>query len=175
MSICSNPYSIQRIELDECIGLSLATITSNYQLLLQENCSTFEELERISQNITSLQTRYKSLTAQSVGLAKAAVAFDGTGTASPSVYSSFNIARVLSLSTGVFELSFTTAFPNISYALIGTSSMISVTGLTGTVSPKFTCVQPTAFTPTSVTINITQELTGTFVNPEYISIIAYSL
>ena len=147
--------------------MSLATITSNYQLLLQENCSTFEELERISQNITSLQTRYKSLTAQSVGLAKAAVAFDGTGTASPSVYSSFNIARVSSVSTGVFELSFTTAFPNISYALIGTSSMVSAT--------VFTSVQPTAFTPTSVTINITQELSGTFVNPEYVSIIAYSL
>ena len=174
MSICSNPYSIQHIELDECIGLSLATITSNYQLLLQENCSTFEELERISQNITSLQTRYKSLTAQSVGLAKAAVAFDGTGTASPSVYSSFNIARVLSSSTGVFELSFTTAFPNISYALIGTSSMVTATDVN---SPylAFTCVQPTAFTPTSVTINITQELSGTFVNPEYVSIIAYSL
>lgn len=174
MSICSNPYSIQRIELDECIGLSLATITSNYQLLLQENCSTFEELERISQNITSLQTRYKSLTAQSVGLAKAAVAFDGTGTASPSVYSSFNIARVLSLSTGVFELSFTTAFPNISYALIGTSSMVTATDV-NLPYLAFTCVQPTAFTPTSVTINITQELSGTLVNPEYISIIAYSL
>jgi hypothetical protein len=169
MSICSNPYSIQRIELDECIGLSLATITSNYQLLLQENCSTFEELERISQNITSLRTRYKSLTAQSVGLAKAAVAFDGTGTASPSVYSSFNIARVSSVSTGVFELSFTTAFPNISYALIGTSSQFA------TPEPGYTWVYPTtAFTSTSVTINIT-DLSGTPVNPEYISIIAYSL
>ena len=169
MSICSNPYSIQRIELDECIGLSLATITSNYQLLLQENCSTFEELERISQNITSLQTRYKSLTAQSVGLAKATVAFDGTGTASPSVYSSFNVARVLRTSTGVFELSFTTAFPNISYALIGTSLG------TATSAANFSWMQPTTnFTPTSVTINIT-DLSGTFVNPEYVSIIAYSL
>ena len=169
MSIWSNPYSIQHIELDECIGLSLATITSNYQLLLQENCSTFEEIERISQNITSLQTRYKSLTSQKAGLAKATVAFDGTGTASPSVYSSFNIARVLSSSTGVFELSFLSAFPNINYALIGTSSM------TPTSAATFSWVQPTtSFTPTSVTINIT-DLSGTFVNPEYISIIAYSL
>ena len=74
----------------------------------------------------------------------------------------------------MFELSFTTAFPNISYALIGTSSMVTDTGLSGTYL-AFTSVQPTAFTPTSVTINITQELSGTFVNPEYISIIAYSL
>lgn len=169
MSICSNPYSIQRIELDECIGLSLATITSNYQLLLQENCNTFEELERISRDITNLQTRYASLTAQSPGLAKAAVAFDGTGTASPSIYSSFNIASVLRTSTGVFELSFTTAFPNISYALIGTNSM------TPTISGNFSWVQPTtSFTPTSATINIT-DLSGTFVNPDYVSIIAYSL
>ncbi len=169
MSICSNPYSIQHIELDECIGLSLATITSNYQLLLQENCNTFEELERISKNITNLQTRYASLTAQSTGLAKAAVVFDGTGTASPSVYSSFNIARVLRTSTGVFQLSFTTAFPDISYALIGTSTMIA------TSAANFTWVQPTNnFTPTSVTINIT-DLSGTFVNPDYVSITAYSL
>jgi hypothetical protein len=169
MSICSNPYSIQHIELDECIGLSLATITSNYQLLLQEDCNTFEELERISKNITNLQTRYASLTAQSTGLAKATVVFDGTGTASPSVYSSFNIARVLRTSTGVFQLSFTTAFPNISYALIGTSIMIA------TSAANFTWVQPTnSFTPTSVTINIT-DLSGTFVNPDYVSITAYSL
>jgi hypothetical protein len=174
MSICSNPYSIQHIELDECIGLSLATITSNYQLLLQENCSTFEELERISQNITSLQTRYKSLTAQSVGLAKATVAFDGTGTASPSVYSSFNIAGVSRTGTGVFLLSFLSAFPNINYTLIGTSSMVLETNVNEPFL-AFTSVQPTAFTPTSVTINITQELSGTPVNSEYISIIAYSL
>ena len=169
MSICSNPYSIQHIELDECIGLSLATITTNYELLLQENCSTFEELERISQNITNLRNRHASLTAQSPGLAKAVVVFDGTGTTSPSVYSSFNFARVLRTSTGVFELSFTTPFSNENYALIGTSSM------TSTTAGNFSWVQPTnSFTPTSVTINIT-DLSGTFVNPDYVSIIAYSL
>lgn len=169
MSICSNPYSIQHIELDECIGLSLATITTNYELLLQENCSTFEELERISQNITNLQTRYASLTAQSVGLAKATVTFDGTGIPNPTVYSSFNFARISRESTGVFLLSFLSAFPNINYALIGTSSMIATT------AANFTWVQPTnSFTTTSVTINIT-DLSGTFVNPDYVSIIAYSL
>lgn len=163
MSICTNPYSIQHIELDECIGLSLATITTNYALLLQENCSTFEELQRISQNITNLRTRYDSLTAQSRGLTKAAVAFDGTGTASPSVFSGFNVASVSRTDIGIFQLSFATAFTNTSYALIGTSS-------------NSTRVQPLAssFANLSVTINIINT-SGIPVNPDYVSIIAYSL
>ena len=168
MSICFNQFAVQMIDLDECIGSSLATINTNYQQLIQENIATCEELERISNSLANLYTRYISLTSQAQGLAKATVTFDGTGTAVPSVYSSFNVARVLRRSTGVFELSFTTAFPNISYALIGTS--IS----TATSSQNFSWVQPTtAFATTSATINI-RDLSGTFVNPEYVSIAIYS-
>jgi hypothetical protein len=148
--------------------LSLATINTNYQQLLQENTATCEELDLITNNLTNLYTRYESLTSQCRGMAKATVAFDGTGTATPSVYSSFNVARVLRRGTGVFELSFTTAFPNISYALIGTSM------LTTTSAVNFSWVQPTtAFATTSATINI-RDLSGIFVNPEYVSIAVYS-
>lgn len=168
MSICYNPYAVQAIDLDECIGLSLATINTNFQQLLQENCYTYDELELIKTDLTNLYSRYESLTAQRPRMARATVAFDGTGTAVPSVYSSFNVARVLRRSTGVFELSFTTAFPNISYALIGTSM------LTATSAANFSWVQPTtAFAPTSATINI-RDLSGVFVNPEYVSIAVYS-
>jgi hypothetical protein len=168
MSICFNPFAVQTIDLDECIGLSLATINTNYQQLLQENTATCEELDLISNNLANLYTRYESLTSQRRGMAKATVAFDGTGTATPSVYSSFNIARVLRRSTGVFELSYLSAFPNANYALIGTSM------LTATSATNFSWVQPTtAFATTSATINI-RDLSGTFVNPEYVSIAVYS-
>lgn len=169
MSICLNPDVIQTIDLDECIGASLATINANFNLLQDENCLTFAELQTFSTKLSTLNTKYKELTSYRPQMAKAAVAFDGTGTATPSVYSSFNVARVLRRSTGVFELSFTTAFPNISYALIGTSM------LTATSTNNYSWVQPTtAFAPTSATINI-RDLSGTFINPFYVSIVAYSL
>jgi hypothetical protein len=168
MSICFNFNAVQPIDLDECIGLSLATINGNFQQLLNENCSTYEELHNIRTNLDNLYTRYESLTAQRPGMARATATFDGTGTAVASVYSSFNIARILRRSTGVFELSFTTQFPNISYALIGTSIQ------TSTTNSNFSWVQPTtAFATTSATINI-RDLSGTFVNPEYVSIAIYS-
>ena len=169
MSICDTYNSIQIIDLDECIGLSLATINTNFRLLQEQNCLTYDDLTLIQNDLSALNLRYNTLTAQRPRIAKADVAFDGTGTAVTSVYSSFNVARVLRRSTGVFELSFTTAFPNISYALIGTSM------LTATSATNFSWVQPTtAFAPTSATINI-RDLSGTFVNPEYISIAIYSL
>ena len=169
MSICDTYNSIQTIDLDECIGLSLATINTNFRLLQEQNCLTYDDLTLIQNDLSALNLRYNALTAQRPRIAKADVAFDGTGTATPSVYSSFNVARVLRRSTGVFELSFTTAFPNISYALIGTSM------LTATSAANFSWVQPTtAFASTSATINI-RDLSGTFVNPEYVSIAIYSL
>ena len=169
MSICNNPYAVQTIDLDECIGLSLATINTNYRLLQEQNCLTYDDLVLIQKDLSALTLNYNALSALRPRIAKADVAFDGTGTATPSVYSSFNIARVLRRSTGVFELSFTTAFPNISYALIGTSM------LTATSATNFSWVMPTtAFAPTSATINI-RDLSGTFVNPEYVSIAVYSL
>lgn len=168
MSICSNPYIIQMIDLDECIGLSLATINTNFKLLKDENCSTYNELYTLHENLSSLYTKYNSLTAQRPRFVRASVAFDGTATANPSVFSRFNVASVFRRSTGVFELSFTTAFPNISYALIGTSL------LTATSANNFSYIQPsTNFTTTSATINI-RDLSGIFVNPEYVSVAVYS-
>ena len=167
MSLCDTPLPI--IDLDECIGLSLATINTNFKLLQEQNCSTYDDLITLQNDLTSLNARYIELTSYRSRIAKADVSFDGTGTAVPSVYSSFNIARVLRRSTGVFELSFTTAFPNISYTLVGTSM------LTATSATNFSWVMPTtAFAPTSATINI-RDQSGVFVNPEYVSIAVYSL
>jgi hypothetical protein len=167
MSFCDTP--IQTIDLDECIGLSLATINTNFQLLQEQNCITYNELLTLQSDLTALNTRYIELTSYRPRIAKADVAFDGTGTAVPSVYSAFNISSVVRRSTGVFELSFSTAFPNISYALIGTSM------LTATSATRLSWVMPTtAFAPTSATINI-RDLSGVFVNPEYVSIAVYSI
>lgn len=171
MSICTNPFSILTIDLDECIGLSLATINTNFRLLKEQTCLTYDELQTVERELSDLYANYRALTALRINrrIAKAEVAFDGTGVAVPSVYSSFNVASVRRLNTGVFALSFTTAFPNISYALIGTSM------LTATSAANFSWVQPTtAFTPMSATINIT-DLSGIYVNPNYVSIAVYSL
>ena len=172
MTICCDPFAIQTIDLDECIGLSLVTINNNFQRLLQENCFTYDELQVVQTNLSALYTKYESLTALRPRMVRASVAFDGTGTAVPSVYSSFNVARVLRRSTGVYELSFTTTFSATSgignYALIGSSL------LTATSAANYCWVQPTtAFAPTSATINI-RDLSGTFVNPAYVSIAVYS-
>jgi len=168
MSICTNQYAIQTIDLDECIGVSLNTINSNFKLLKDENCLTFTELELLSASINSINLKCTDLSGSKFQLAQASAAFDGTGTATPSVYSSFNVASILRRSTGVFELSFATAFPNISYALIGTCSQ------TQTSTNNLAWVQPlTTLTTTSATINIT-DLSGIRVNPQYISVVVFS-
>jgi|LakMenEpi03Aug12_release.lakeMendotaPanAssembly.Ray.scaffolds.fasta_scaffold814428_1 hypothetical protein len=166
MSLCNPATPIQTIDLDECIGLSLATINTNFRLLQEQNCLTYSDLITIQNDLTALNSRYNSLTALRPQIAKAVAAFNGTGT--PLL--SYNIARITRPSTGTYSLSFTTTFPNISYALIGTS--ISTT----TSANNYTWVQPstTGFTTTSATINI-RDLSGTFVNPDYVSIAVYSL
>jgi len=165
MSLCNPATPIQTIDFDECIGLSLATINTNFRLLQEQNCITFNDLTTIQKDLTALTSRYNTLTALRPQIAKAVATFNGTGT--PLL--SFNIAGITRTSTGVYTLSFSTAFPDISYALIGTS--IS----TATSASNFSWVQPTtAFATTSVTINI-RDLSGTFVNPEYVSIAAFSL
>lgn len=168
MSLCNNT-PIQIIDLDECIGISLATINTNFKLLEEQNCLTTTELITIQNELTGLNAQYAELTSYRLGYARATAAFDGTGTAVPSVYSSFNVARILRRSTGVFELSYLSAFPNSNYALIGTSM------LTATSGSNFSWVMPTtAFAPTSATINI-RDQAGVFVNPGYVSIAVYSL
>jgi hypothetical protein len=168
MSVCDRySSSIQKIDLDECIGLSLASINSNFQLLQEQNCLDDNELKVLQTDLSALNTKYATLTALRSRIARANISFKGTGSAPLSVYTSFNMSA-LRVSTGVYTLSFAPPLPNTNYALVGTSASTLV-------SNNYTWLQPlSTFTTTSATINI-RNRTGTLVNPEYISIAVYSL
>lgn len=177
MRLCDNPYSIPTIDIDECIGLSLATINSNFNSLKEEYCLNNDELAVIETSFNTLSSNLISLSALSPGIAKAYVVFDGTRNVSGNytmlgnrfLYSSYGIASVSSNKTGTYSLSFTTAFPNISYALIGTS-METLSG------GRYTWLQPTTYATTSAVINIHSDTnnTTTLANADYISVLIYN-
>jgi hypothetical protein len=165
-TICDNPFSIPAIDLDECIGTSLATINANFQELKQLDCLTFNEIERLTTAIDDLSGQASSYNQQSISFAKAWVNFNIVN-GTPIINSSFNVKEVRALSTGTYALSFTTAFPTVSYALVGTCSE------TGIAPGGYVWAQPTTFATTSANINIRNQ-SGTLTNPEYVSIIIYN-
>jgi hypothetical protein len=165
--ICNNPFTVPDIDLDECIGLSLLKINNSYKDLVNENCLTNEQLREVENNLNNLNSNFASLTAinNQGRYAKAWVTFNGTITPVPTEYSKFNIAKIDRYTTGVYGLSFVNAFPNNNYCLITTTNL---------VSSNFNFAQPTMTTSTSATINI-KTPTGSSVDPEYVSIVIYSL
>jgi hypothetical protein len=177
MRLCDNPFTIPTIDIDECIGTSLATINTNVQELKNELCLNSNELAEIKISLDSLHTNINNLSALSPGIAKAYVIFDGTRDINGNytkngnryLYNNFGIASVSSNKTGTYSLSFTTAFPNISYALIGTSMETASGG-------NYTWLQPTTFATTSASINIHSYLDNTvsLADAEYISVLIYN-
>lgn len=177
MRLCDKPYSIPTIDIDECIGLSLATINTNFQDLKNEYCLNDSELAIIETSFNTLSSNLISLSALSPGIAKAYVVFDGTRNTGGSytkngnrfLYSSYGVASVSSNRTGTYSLSFTTAFPNISYALIGTS-METISG------GRYTWLQPTTYATTSAVINIHSDTdnVATLADTDYISVLIYN-
>lgn len=165
MSICDLPNAITTIDLDECVGTSLATINTNFLKLQQQACEDSSEIFRLAQDLLALSSSYLELSAKTPGLPKAWIVFDGNSGANPTVFASYNMS-VSSFGTGQYTVTFGTAFPSLCYALVGSSSSTAA-------SPYYTWLQPTtAFTPASATINI-HDLSGTFVNPEYVSLAVY--
>jgi len=177
MRLCDNPYSIPTIDIDECIGLSLATINTNVQDLKDELCLNNDELAAIQTSFNTLSTNLLTLSALTPGIAKAYVVFDGTRDTNGVItkngnrllYNNFGIASVSSNKTGTYSLSFTTAFPNISYALIGTSMETASGG-------NYTWLQPTTFATTSASINIHSytDNVATLADTDYISVLIYN-
>jgi hypothetical protein len=168
MSICDLPNAITTIDLDECVGTSLATINTNFLKLQQQACEDSAELSRLTQDLLALSSSYLELSAKAAGIPKAWIVFNGDSGATPAVFASYNMANppVSSNGNGKYIITFGTAFPSLCYALVGSSSSTAA-------SPFYTWLQPTtAFTPASVTINI-HDLSGTFVNPEYVSLAVY--
>lgn len=171
-SLCDNPFTIPAIDLDECVGTSLATINSNFQDLKENICLTYDEIERVEENLIELSALCTSLSTYFAGSPKAFVNFDAS-TIPPTIKSSLNVASVSAIGTGMFALSFTTAFPTISYALLGTCKETERIGDPPGFIPSYVWVQPTNFTTVSADINIRNE-DGLFANPEYVSIIIFN-
>jgi len=162
MSICDNPYSIPTIELTECVGISLATINSNFSNLTDEVCSTNTLLKGTSADYTVTDSRLVTLSALSPGIAKAWVVFNGTNPVS--VYDTFNVASVTRTSTGTYTLSFVPAFKDTNYALVGTSFEKN--------NSNYTWLQPTTCTTSTAVINIHSH-TNQPADPEYVSVLIY--
>lgn len=65
-------------------------------------------------------------------LCRAWVNFNGTATP-PTIRSSFNVSSVTRLSTGRYQLNFTTGMPDVNYSLAGTSSLDGTFAVNGAV------------------------------------------
>lgn len=173
-TICNNPFSIPTIDIDECIGTSLATINSNFQELKVNECLTFDEIQRIETNLIDLSSRYFSLSSYVPRISKAWVHFSiDANTNTPDIKTSFNVDSVTPITTGSYAITFTEALPTSGYALIGTCTETEkITGTFPNQSPTYVWLQPTTFTTTSAGINI-RNVSGTFAIPEYVSIAIY--
>jgi predicted transcriptional regulator len=166
MRICTEKDAIATIDLDECLGLSLATINTNFQLLKEANCFTTEERSSKQKEITDIQLKINSLSADLLKIPKALVTFDGT-TNPVSVINSLRVKQVSSLDTGVYRLSFDPPFNSTDYAVIGTCFSLSATS-------DYTWVHSTTtVTSSSTVINIRNE-DGVFINPNYVSITIFN-
>ena len=160
MSICDSVNSISVIGLDECVGTSLNTINLNFSRLQDQLCTDQSELVTLQQELLALSASYIDLQTKSPGFAKAWVVFDGNNGYR---FASNNISLVTRTGTGQYTLTFSNTLTG--YALVGTSSSIAAN--------TYTWLQPTSFGTTSATINI-NDYTGTFVDPEYVSITIFS-
>ncbi len=172
--ICNNPFGIETIDLDECVGLSLPKINRNFENLVKENCLTNDELSIIQNDFIELSANFTELSAIEFKnvYPKAWITFNGTLSVPEilSVYSILGIPTITNVqkhSTGIYSLDLNTNFSNSDYVLIGTAKQVSAT-------PCFVQYSPTTpFTPTSASINIMTP-SGTLVDSDYVSIVIYS-
>jgi hypothetical protein len=168
MSFCDNPNSIQLIDLDECIGLSLATINNNFKTLKDQTCLDTEQLIRVQANFNTLYTNALSLSAKISQIPKAWVNFSGS---EPSIISSYNVSQVIKIDNqvGSYSIKFITPFLNNKYAVIGTSKQSLQNGYYG-------WVQPTTFTTLSAGINIHSitDILANRVDPDYVSVVFFN-
>lgn len=177
MRLCDNPYSVPVIDIDECIGLSLATINANVNNIKEELCLNDDELATIQTNVNILSSNIVSLSSITPGFASAWVVFDGTRDTNEIytlsgdrlIYKSSGVASVSRVSTGTYTITYTQPFSNTNYALIGTSSETLSGG-------RYTWLQPITFGTTSATINIHSDTdnVATLADAEYISISIYN-
>ena len=77
-------------------------------------------------NVDSIKDRTGADQPDIVGVAKAFVNFDGTGTVT--IRNGFNVSSITDNGTGNYTVNFTTAMPDANYAITGTASGTSFNG-----------------------------------------------
>jgi hypothetical protein len=124
-------------------------------------------------NVTTLNAPSGVLATQNgmAGIAKAWVSFNGSTGA---ITSSFNVSSITVLATGQYTITFTTAMPNINYA-INANASVQVDNRVGAViginSGVWTDIAPTTSAFSIVTTNDVSAL----YNPTYVCITVHSL
>jgi hypothetical protein len=162
MQICTNRDAIATIDLDECVGVSLATINTNFDLLKEGSCTTTTDIEDLNGQSNTIINRINSLSGEMICIPKALTVFDASQDPIQ-IIKSLRVKSVSALDTGSFQLSFDPVFDNTDYGIVGICSQT-------TASSKYVWVQPLSNVTTSkATINIQNE-DGVKVNPSYVSI-----
>lgn len=150
MSICNNPYAILPIGLNECIGLSLNTINSYYELLKDETCSQNNEIVDLETEVRSLSSYLYALSGSLGGIPKAYVTFSGrvsTIAGTLEKIHSYNVDEVGSMQPGEYRITLAPEITGQHYGVLATCSQL----LTGN---GFVFATTTAHTLTSVNIKI---------------------
>lgn len=170
MNLCSDPYSIDNIDLDEYVGTSLFTINTNFTKLKDEVCRLDGEVAELIPSYSTLNKGVCALSAIRFGFAKAWVKFNGIGASSSLTrFSSYNVASVSGNGSGTYVLTFTTPFTGTNYAVVGTCEQSTLSNNYGWVS-----VLSGSFTTNKVTVCI-RNTAGSTTTSGSISILAYDL
>lgn len=172
-NLCDN-NTIQAIDLNEAIGLSLYTINSNFLALKEAFCELDTNFKVLETRNNTLKILTNSIDAQKKNVIKAKVEFDCTRKVDGALDStdtdrfihpdtSFNVTRVQRLSNPArYRIFFTNNLVADNYALIGTNNL----------STGDAWVQPltNGFAAAHATISILNTI-GQYDHPEYVSII----
>jgi hypothetical protein len=142
MPFCDNQNSVIAIDAEECIGNSLVTINTNFDVLKNEICSQYENILNNGLEKELLTTRSLNLSTQLNTLPKCTVKFDEEG----NIVTSNGISLVSKVFTEIL-----TPTP------------------TPTLTPTFTFTPTPTLTPTSGNTGLFVLGPGTFQNPYYFS------
>lgn len=137
--LCTDPYAIQPIGLNECVGLSLYTINSYYNIVLEDTCLQAEESQQLTNDLLALSADVYALSADILSFPKAYVSFSpsiSTSNGTYEIFTSYNVSQVSATPQGVgsYDIYFTTNFPSAtSFGVIATCSQVYGRAVTGTV------------------------------------------
>ena len=163
MKICTNE-SIATIGLDDCVGTSLAVINTNFNLLKEVNCLTWENIQEKTIQIEKLQTQTSQLSSTSRAIPHSIIVFNASTIPPTLIKKSSKISGIDKLNVGQFKINFESeTFPDSNYSIIGSCSETLS-------SSNHVWVQPTtSHTELSAGINIRNE-NGVFADPNYVSL-----